>query len=133
MISSGPRAILPGLVGRFLFPAALAALAGACYAPCEDLGDRICGCQPAGAFRDACERAVEAEVSAASPTRDEESFCNAMLKTCPNPESDPRACELMRTEAGKVACGLAYECAVGAECAAGEVCTRGRCLPAPPP
>jgi hypothetical protein len=132
LISAASRAILPGLVRRLLLSAALAALAGACYAPCEDLGDRICGCQPAGAFRDACERAVEAEVSAASPTRDEGSFCNAMLKTCPNPETDSGACEKMKTEAGKVACGLAYECVDDANCAAGKVCTAGRCLTPPP-
>lgn len=113
MISRRASAILRRLVPRpsaLALPAlaALALLAAGCATPCEDLGKRICACQLTTQGRDACERAVKSEVAKFKTDAALQDQCDAWLSTCPNPDTNPDACAQMTTEAGKVACGLAY-------------------------
>lgn len=87
----------------------LALLAQGCATPCEELGQRICACQTAaGAARDACDRAVRAQVMDSQAGEAEQEACYQLLKTCPDPGADATACDQMKTAAGKAACGLAY-------------------------
>ncbi len=85
---------------------ALAALA-ACGSPCQDLGDRICNCQPPGVLRDQCQSAVKNQLGSGvqTPGKADEAYCQEKLATCPN---TPAMCDWIKTPAGKVACGLAY-------------------------
>jgi hypothetical protein len=109
LISRRAWAILPRLVTRTLVPAlaALALAAAGCATPCEELGSRICACQTAGTARDSCNRAVRSAVEGADATEAQQDFCDEKLKTCRNPSGDPTACDWMKTEEGKIACGLA--------------------------
>jgi len=92
------------------------ALAMGCGSPCEDLGDRICLCQPPGGLRDACRSAVKDQIGKGNPkpTGSQQDFCEERLRgtaeipACPNPSNDDRACDTQSTSAGKIACGLAY-------------------------
>ncbi len=87
----------------------LGLLAQGCATPCEELGQRICACQTtAGTERDACNRAVRAQVMDSQAGEAEQEACYQKLKTCPDPGTDGTACDLMKTAAGKAACGLAY-------------------------
>lgn len=87
---------------------ALAAGAAGCSQPCQDLGDRICQCEPEGQTRTTCKTNVKARVKASSPTADENSVCSAILGTCPDPNGDVNQCAwMLNTCAGRVACGLA--------------------------
>ncbi len=90
---------------RRLALASLAALAAACTDPCQELGDRICQCPPAGVTTDTCKTQVKNAVG--SPTSDQDSKCSALLDTCNAPDGVD-FCEWITTEAGKEACGLAY-------------------------
>lgn len=94
--------------------AAIAALALAsalglsgCATPCEQLGARICSCLPAGAERDACDRAARAAVTgidrADAATQD---LCDQRLDTCKAPDG-VEFCQWLLTCPGKVSCGLA--------------------------
>jgi hypothetical protein len=109
LISRAPWAILAALVPRTLAIAALSlALAlGGCATPCEDLGSRICSCQPAGSERDACERAARAAVTgidrADAATQE---LCDQRLDTCTAP-GGLEFCDWLLTCPGKVGCGLA--------------------------
>lgn len=116
MISRRGWAILPALVRRttLLALAALALSAPGCLTPCEELGERICGCLLAGTARDNCNRAVKRAVHDARATEQQQDCCDLKLTTCPSPGTDTNACEAQRTEAGKVACGLAYDPATDA-------------------
>lgn len=86
---------------------ALLLVSGGCSTPCEDLGNRICSCQPAGAERDACERAARAAVTgidrADAATQD---LCDQRLDTCEAPQG-LEFCDWLLTCSGKVSCGLA--------------------------
>jgi len=96
---------------RPLLAAALSALAlgaAGCATPCEDLGTRICACQPAGALRTACDNAVKQLVKQAKTDEARQDFCDSKLATCPDPANDSTACDVMNTPAGKERCGLAY-------------------------
>jgi hypothetical protein len=87
---------------------ALAVGAAGCSSPCQDLGDRICQCEPEGQVRNNCKTNVKARVRAAAPTSGEASYCSAVLGSCPDPGGDVNMCAYMlNTCAGKVACGLA--------------------------
>jgi hypothetical protein len=111
LISRRASAILPALVRRSLTLAALAGLAlgaSACLTPCEELGSRICGCQPAGSIRDACNRGVKSAVKKAKTSEAQQDLCDQQLEACPDPASDSTACDFMSTPAGKEACGLAF-------------------------
>ena len=79
-----------------------------CSTPCQDLGDRICQCEPEGQIRNNCKTNVKARVRAAAPTSGETDYCSSILSTCPDPGGDVNSCAYMlNTCAGKVACGLA--------------------------
>lgn len=97
---------------RLLPALSIAALAGlaACGSPCQDLGDRICGCRPPGTLRDQCTTAVKTQLGSGvqTPGKDDETYCQQKLATCPDPGKDPGMCDWLNTPAGKVACGLAY-------------------------
>jgi len=111
LISRRPSAILAGLVHRPLVLAALSALALAaagCSTPCEELGKRVCACQPAGSLRDACDRNVTQQVKNARTSEQQQDFCDGKLSSCPDPTSDSSACDLLSTPAGKDRCGLSY-------------------------
>lgn len=86
----------------------LAIGATGCSTPCEDLGNRVCQCQPEGYVRTNCQTDVKARVRAAAPSGDEAGYCSTVLTTCPDPGGDVAACAwMLNTCAGKVACGLA--------------------------
>jgi hypothetical protein len=82
-------------------------LAG-CGSACQDLASRICDCQPSGTLRDSCNSIVKAQLNAASPSGDDQAYCQKLLGTCPSPATDVGACDALKTEAGKQACGMAY-------------------------
>jgi hypothetical protein len=95
---------------RLLALAALAALA-ACTSPCQDLGDRICECDPAGVGKDACLRQVSNAVDAQSLTSAQENACTDFLGAChteSGAETGAAFCEWLSSAEGKTACGLAY-------------------------
>lgn len=101
------RGILAALVKRLLVIAAFTALSAACSNPCRDLGDRICRCTPTGTSVDTCKRQVDNIVSSVDPTKDQDRVCSDYLDSCHAPDTVD-FCEWLQTEAGKVACGLAY-------------------------
>jgi hypothetical protein len=87
---------------------ALATGAAGCSSPCQDLGDRVCQCEPEGQVRNNCKTNVKARVRAAAPTAGEVDYCSSILGSCPDPGGNVNACAYMlNTCAGKVACGLA--------------------------
>lgn len=94
----------PVLAALTLFAFALAG----CGSACQDLGNRICACQPAGALRDSCEASVKSQLNATAPSAQDQEVCQAKLATCPDPAHDAGACDALKTEAGKAACGLGY-------------------------
>lgn len=85
-----------------LLLAAGLALAGCSKSPCQELGERICRCQP-GLGQDACKTQVEDQLNEHDPG---DAFCEAHLATC-NAPNDGNLCEFLLTECGKIACGLA--------------------------
>lgn len=92
---------------RLLSIAALALLSAACSNPCKDLGERICRCIPVGTSVDTCKQEVDNMVKSVDPTKDQDQVCSNYLDTCGAP-ANIDFCEWLQTEAGKVACGLAY-------------------------
>ena len=98
---------------------ALALGAAGCGSACQDLGDRVCQCEPEGQVRNNCKTNVKARVQAAAPSSSEQSYCSSLLGTCPDPNGDVNMCAYMlNTCAGKVACGLALPAPGG-----GDGCT----------
>jgi len=94
--------------------AAAGSLAAAgCASPCQELGDRICLCQPEGTLRTQCDNDVKNRVGAAGASSAQQSYCSAKLDTCPTPPTSwttaapPAVCSLLNTCQGKVNCGLA--------------------------
>jgi hypothetical protein len=78
----------------------------ACGNACQDLGDRLCSCVPAGTASDTCKQEVknrlsDTGVSASAGT------CSNLLATCEAP-SGAQLCEWVNTSCGKYSCGLAY-------------------------
>jgi hypothetical protein len=98
----------PHLLAAALAP--LLALAASCGSPCQDLAARICDCLPVGGVRDACNQSVKNQLGndATKPSAAQEASCTRLLSSCPDPGSDGRACDELKTEAGKIACGLAF-------------------------
>ena len=83
--------------------AALAlALAGCGDSPCQELGQRICACQP-GLSADSCKNLVEDQLGNKDPG---DAYCEDHLETCSAPEG-ATLCEWLLTAEGKLACGLA--------------------------
>jgi hypothetical protein len=80
----------------------LLALAAACGdGPCQELGERICSCQP-GMTEDACTSQVEAQLEDSDLT---DGTCERLLGQCSAPPGTD-FCEWLLTEPGKDACGL---------------------------
>ncbi len=78
------------------------AAAGCGDSACQELGERICACQP-GLGQDACKTQVEEQLNSNDPG---DAFCEAHLNTC-NAPSGGNLCEWLLTAGGKKACGLA--------------------------
>jgi hypothetical protein len=80
----------------------LLALAAACGSdPCQDLGERICACNP-GSTTDACQSLTESQLNDASLS---DGYCDQLLASCTAP-SGAVFCEWLLTADGKAACGL---------------------------
>jgi hypothetical protein len=90
--------------------AAVTLTVAACGSACQDLGDRICSCQPAGSARDNCRSSVRNELGSSygKATDADQKKCEALLTTCPDFENHSDQCPVLLTEQGKIACGLAY-------------------------
>lgn len=90
--------------------AVLAATAAGCGSACQDLGNRICNCQPLGPLRNTCNSGVSAQLGQGvqPATSADQAFCQSKLATCPDPLNDPSICDALNTAAGKQLCGLAY-------------------------
>jgi hypothetical protein len=87
---------------RLALAAALAAaLAGCGKSDCQELGERICQCQP-GLDRSACQTQVENQLKSSDPG---EGTCRTLLESC-NAPAGLDLCEWMLTADGRVACGL---------------------------
>lgn len=87
---------------RRLALAALAVALAACgVSPCQDLGQRICACQP-GLDSTTCKTQVERQLKDSKPS---DAQCEGWLKTCEAPAGG-NLCEYMLTPPGKAACGL---------------------------
>jgi hypothetical protein len=78
-----------------------AALAGCGTSHCQDLGQRICSCQPA-LDSSTCKTQVQNLLNSSSPG---EAYCAELLSSC-NAPAGQDLCEWMLTPAGKQACGL---------------------------
>jgi hypothetical protein len=92
---------------RLLAIAAAVALAAGCTSPCQELGERLCECNPSGVSTDTCKRQVSNMVDDADPSKDQESVCSERLDTCDAP-GGADFCTWVETAEGKRACGLAY-------------------------
>jgi hypothetical protein len=79
-----------------------------CGNSCQDLGNRICQCTGGGTARDTCQRQIENQLSDAGVSSGDKAFCAARLSACEAP-AGARFCEWIETQAGKEACGLAYQ------------------------
>ncbi len=90
-------------------PAVLTAFAlafAACHkSPCQELGERLCACQP-NISSDQCKNQVQNIIKDVNPSSDQEDKCDQVLGSCREP---PGAlfCEWLLTDDGKRACGLA--------------------------
>jgi len=93
---------------RLLAAPALAAIGLALAAcgggPCQDLGERLCACDP-GTNADTCQRRVKAQLKDIDPSSALEDYCQARLDAC-NAPAGAEFCEWLLTPAGKDACGL---------------------------
>jgi hypothetical protein len=78
--------------------------AGCSTSPCQELGERICRCQP-GTTHDGCRTQVERRVDGLDPDAALEDLCEARLATCQAP-AGYELCEWLLTPDGKEACGL---------------------------
>jgi hypothetical protein len=93
--------------------------ASGCSSPCQDLGERICQCEPEGQIRNNCKTNVKARVKASAPGASDDDLCSSLLGTCPDPNGNVEACAYMlNTCPGRVACGLALPAPGG-----GDGCT----------
>ena len=87
---------------RLLAVAVLAAAFTACgISDCQELGQRICACQP-GLDSTTCKTQVESQLKSTNPG---EAACRTYLGSC-NAPPGVDLCEWMLTPAGKAACGL---------------------------
>jgi hypothetical protein len=92
---------------RALAVAAMAALALAtgCTTQCQDLANRICSCTVEGPSRDACEKQAKSQLKGSDI---DEAYCAKKLETCHDAPNGATLCEILNTEQGKAACGIAY-------------------------
>jgi hypothetical protein len=105
------RAILPALMRRLglTLLALLALPLAGCGSPCQDLGARLCACSGTTTNADTCKQQIANLLKDAGADSADEAFCTEKLATCQVP-AEPAGvefCEWLKTETGKVACGLA--------------------------
>ncbi|HYS79357.1 MAG TPA: hypothetical protein VEM76_01535, partial [Anaeromyxobacteraceae bacterium] len=81
---------------------------GPCGSACQDLGDRICSCQPVGSLRDSCKASIRNELgNVVKPGDAEQKVCAQLLGKCPDFEAHPDQCRLLDTAQTKQDCGMA--------------------------
>jgi hypothetical protein len=85
------------------------ALSAACSdSPCQELGEKLCGCTGIGT--DACKTQVEDQLKALDPPDSTQDRCDTLLATCNgNRPASAEFCEWLRTEDGMTSCGLAEQ------------------------
>ena len=71
----------------------------ACKGKCQELSENLCSCASNSLTKDACLRRASNEQARISPTEEDETLCEGLIKTC--------SCENLTTPEGKRACGLA--------------------------
>ena len=67
---------------------AMSLAAAGCTNSCQELGDRICNCQPVGSAQTACQTDVRNRINAANPNSSQLSYCSALLHSCPEPPAN---------------------------------------------
>jgi hypothetical protein len=93
---------------------AAALLATGCSNACQDLGERLCSCTPAGTTKNSCVQGVKTEVDRLNPGKDVQAVCSKKLETC-YARTDPATgqsidfCDWIDGRCGKAACGLSEE------------------------
>jgi hypothetical protein len=94
------------LIASLAFPLALAA----CGDPCQDVANRICGCEIDSTHQSACRTRVSDSLKNGTykPSQTDHAYCSHLLDTCPDPADDPQMCARLSTPQGKIDCGLAY-------------------------
>ena len=102
MTPGGLRAILPAFRMRLSAALLLVALAACGKSACQELGERICACQPGGLSSGSCTTLVEQQLKSSNPG---ESTCQRYLDSCKAP-ANVDLCEYMLTAEGKAKCGL---------------------------
>jgi hypothetical protein len=93
-----PMKNLGKTIQGLLFSSVLGLAVAGCGSACKDLANRICDCQPTRAKQDQCKKAVDASSKNFSPSDEEESRCDKLLKQC--------TCELIRSGNYHAQCGL---------------------------
>jgi hypothetical protein len=86
-----------------LVVAAGLAAASCSTSPCQDLGQRLCGCT--GLTSDTCKTQVEEQLKRLDPPQATLDHCQQVLDTC-NAPSGASFCEWLKTSDGMAACGL---------------------------
>lgn len=106
--------------------ASLLALAS-CHSNCQQLGDRLCACRPAGTTADTCKNAVKNEVQRANPGKSVEAECALALDTCDAP-ADTDFCDFLAGRCGKALCRISAESYCDDHvCSADVTCDPKRC------
>ncbi|WP_434386961.1 hypothetical protein [Melittangium boletus] len=85
--------------------ATLSLLAG-CKSPCRELSERFCDCVDRYQ-RTLCLQNVAARERDLEPTEEQLDVCEQRLATCNIDPDDRTTCDILRTDEGKDACGLA--------------------------
>jgi hypothetical protein len=88
-----------------LLVSSLLALAG-CKSPCRELSERLCGCLEQFQ-QDTCIQQVSERERDVEPTDEELAACEQRLETCNINPDDRNTCDILETDEGKAACGLA--------------------------
>jgi len=111
LTSRPSRAILRASMRRALLVLCAAVLCATtlagCGNACQDLGDRLCSCVGAGTTRDTCKQQIKNQLEDVGLDGTNKGFCAQKLDSC-NAPAGAQFCEWINTEAGKVACGLAF-------------------------
>jgi hypothetical protein len=89
-------------LARAVLVIAVAALGACGKSPCQELGERICRCQP-GLSTQACQTEVDQQLKSSNPG---DTFCDQKLDSCKSPQDSIDLCEYLLTADGKRACGL---------------------------
>jgi hypothetical protein len=98
------------MVRLALLLASLLALAG-CTSHCQELGNRLCSCKPAGTTKETCQNAVKSEVQRANPGKNTEAECQKALDTCEPQDKTVVTdfCDFLDGRCGKALCRISAE------------------------